>query len=188
MKIINLFSNRKHLIEQVKKLNAKAQKEFFELHAPALLMICRRYMKNDYDAEDVMLQGFLKIFNQIQQLQDDQKLQPWMKRIMVNTCLDSLRKQKIYFEDISAYDKGFDYEDLEVIDAIDVDQVIACLDNLPNGCRTIFNLYYVEGKKHKDIAELLNITQSTSKTQLSYAKKLLREMLTDKTNIKNKSI
>lgn len=178
MKIIKLFSEKNQLLELLKQQDRKSQQFVFELYAPKMLMICRRYIKDIYLAEDIMLQGFLKVFTQIHQLNEVVKLEPWIKKIMVNTCLDTLRKQKNMFEDLSEnYAETLEDPDEDNQTDYELETIINALDCLPIGAKTVFNLYYVESKKHKEIAKLLNISENTSKTQLAYAKKLLRQLL-----------
>ncbi len=183
MKIIKLFSVKENLIELLKQQNRKAQQQFFDRHAPSMMMVCRRYMKNDYEAEDTMLKGFLKVFNQINHLEDPTKVEAWLKKIMVNTCLDELRKQRLRFDDITddVFDDNDDDANAETID-VELQDILACLDELPKGSKTVFNLYYVDHKKHKEIAQILQISENTSKTQLAYAKKGLRILLEKKFN------
>jgi len=142
------------------------------------LGICRRYVKVLEDAEDVLIDTFFKIFTNIHQYKGAGSFEGWMKRIAVNQSLMLLRKKhnfKLTVEisniDIATPSKA--------LSSLQEDDVMALLEKLPTGYRTIFNMYVVEGYKHREIAEELGISINTSKSQLILAKKRLRNMLSD---------
>jgi len=163
------------LIENCIKGDMISQKQFFEQYGPYVKGVVWRYFKDDATIEDVFIQAMYKILTKLDSLDDRTKLLGWMKRIAVNECLMELRKNKNQFEEplsSVAYRVGDDdqYE-------LDVDKIKKALDLLPDGYRTVFNLYEIEGYKHREIAEILGISINTSKSQLIMAKKKLREIL-----------
>lgn len=170
-----------NLLEQCKKGDRAAQTQLFKLYSPLMLGICLRYAKNRHEAEDVMQEGFIKIFSNIQKFRDEGSFEGWMKRIMVNTSLNHYYKAK---KTIS--DKNFDdIREIE-IEALDDDlpkirfsqkEMLNAIRQLPDGYKQIFNMYVFEKYKHREIAELLNISVNTSKSQLSKARVFLKNIL-----------
>lgn len=182
-KIKALKQPLEHIITLCQKQNPSAQKELYQQYSPILFGICRRYIKVYEDAEDMLIEGFYKIFSKVGDFKGEGSFEGWMKRIMVNECLMFLRKKnnlhmtlEIMPEDVKMESKAqsnLQYED-----------VIQLLENLPTGYRTVFNLYVIEGYKHREIAELLGISINTSKCQLILAKKKLKDLLKKKQIIK----
>jgi len=181
--VLRLLSNRKtqfvtekELIYGIRKGNRQAQKALYEKYSPVLFGLCRRYVKSYEDAEDVMVDGFYKIMSKIDQYTGKGNFEGWMKRIMVNESLMHIRKRHNMnmTVEIADYDMPKDptiEQDLAAQDILDL------LDNLPTGYRTVFNMYVIEGYKHREIAEILEISINTSKSQLILAKKRMREMV-----------
>ena len=169
------------LIKEAKQGSTAAQKCLFDLFADKMLMVCRRYLKSKEDAEEILLDGFCKFFKTIQTFsyQNDAAVQGWVKRIMVNECLMLLRKKNVFsiVSETAA-------EDLPVkadaFDRLSAAEIFGLIVQLPLGYRTVFNLFAVEGMEHKEIARLLNISEGTSKSQLSKARSLLQKMLLQK--------
>lgn len=177
------------LLKGCKKQNAKAQRMLYDKYSPLMLGLCRRYVKGELEAEDVMIKGFMKVFSKINTFEEKGSFEGWMKRIMINESLGYIRKNKaMYLEtDIEAADKEPDLDKLST--ALEAKDLLRMINELPSGYRTIFNLFAIEGYSHKEIAELLGINENTSKSQLSRArmhlqKKLLAtERILDKKNI-----
>ena len=181
--VLRLLSNRKtefvtekELINGVRKGNRQAQQALYEKYSPVLFGLCRRYVKSYEDAEDVMVEGFYKIMSKIDQYTGKGNFEGWMKRIMVNESLMHIRKRHNLnmTVEIADYDMQKDptiEQDLAAQDILDL------LDKLPTGYRTVFNLYVIEGYKHREIAEILKISINTSKSQLILAKKRMKEMV-----------
>jgi RNA polymerase sigma factor (sigma-70 family) len=144
-------------------------------------MVCRRYVKNREDAEEMMLNGFYKFFKNLSSFsyQSDAALFAWMKKIMVNECLMFLRKKNVFTitSDLPSEEISLQEEALDNLSAAEIFNLVV---QLPVGYRTIFNLYEIEGMNHKEIAALLNISEGTSKSQLSKSKVLLQKMLLKK--------
>jgi len=126
-------------------------------------------------AKDLLQEAFIKAFKNLENLANDVAFAGWLKRIVVNTGLEYIRKKKYVFEDID--EQRDDFEENEPIAEVDVSSIHAAVKELPDGCRTVLSLYIFEGYKHSEIAEELGITESTSKTQYRHAKKLLKKKL-----------
>jgi RNA polymerase sigma factor (sigma-70 family) len=169
------------LIKEAKQGSAAAQKYLFDQLAEKMLMICRRYVKNQEDAEELMLDGFYKFFKNLSSFnfQGDAALYAWLKRIMINECLMFLRKKNVFTIVTEA-----EVEDIllqeEALNNLSADEIFKMIVQLPVGYRTVFNLYVIEGMTHKEVAALLNISEGTSKSQLSKAKVLLQKGLLQK--------
>ncbi len=142
-----------------------------------MLALCRRYTGNLHDAEDVMLEGFMKVFQKIGQYQGSGSFEGWIKRIMINEALGFLRKNKsMYVEtDIEELEEKPELDRLYT--ALEVEDLISMIDGLPPGYRIVFNLYAIEGFSHREIGRKLGISENTSKSQLSRARALLRKKL-----------
>jgi RNA polymerase sigma-70 factor, ECF subfamily len=145
-----------------------------------MIILCMRYITIREDAREAMMDGFLACFRNIGRFnyQGEGSLKAWLKKIMVNECLMRLRKQTIIWEELDEVKhEGYSEYGEKVLDAINVKEIIGMVQELPDGCRTIFNLYVFENKNHREIAELLEISESTSKSQLHRARALLKERL-----------
>ena len=170
--------NIPELIKEARHGSAAAQKCLFDLFSEKMMMICRRYVKNQEDAEELMLDGFYKFFKTMPSFsyQSDSALHAWLKRIMINECLMFLRKKTTFtiVAETAADEVPLQEEALNRLSAAEIFDLIV---RLPVGYRTVFNLYSVEGMSHKEIAQLLDINEGTSKSQLSKAKTVLQKML-----------
>ncbi|MDQ7918249.1 RNA polymerase sigma factor [Mesonia sp. MT50] len=177
MKIISLHNNEKKLIQRAAKNNRLAQQTLYEIHAPKMLSVCRMYIKDLHFAEDVMLKGFFKVFKNLDGFQHKGSFEGWVRRIMVREAIDFLRRKKeIQFSDrMEQYDAALDTDDYASAEAIQHLQEL--IDELPEGYKMVFVMYAVEGYKHQEIAELLHISEGTSKSQLFKARKVLQEKL-----------
>ena len=174
------------LIIACKKQNAKAQRALYDKHASYMLGLCKRYIKGEMEAEDVMIKGFMKVFTKIDLFEGKGSFEGWMKRIMINEALGYIRKNKsMYLEmEIEAADKEPDFDTLSTeLEAMDL---LKMVNGLPSGYRTIFNLYAIEGYSHKEIAELLGISENTSKSQLSRARMHLQKRLLESEKVLEK--
>ncbi len=163
------------IIQGCKKQKRKAQKALYDRYAPILFGLCKRYVSNRQDAEDVLVEGMYKIMVKIDQYSGQGSFEGWMKRIMVNEALMFLRKKQVFTVDIEKADHKSS-QMISVEDELAEKDILNLLDQLPAGYRTVFNLYVIEGYKHREIAELLGISINTSKSQLILAKKKLRSL------------
>ena len=166
-------------MEKCRKGDAKAQKQLYDMYSPLFMSIAMRYMKNIESAEDVMVMGFFKIFDNINKFKGEGSFEGWMKRILVNEALMQIRKHNnLYMTlELSEVDKA---DDASVINDMAYEDLLSLLEELPPGYRTIFNMYVIEGYKHREIAELLSISINTSKSQLILAKRRMRELIKKK--------
>jgi len=167
------------LIKKCIRQEKEAQKILFERYAPVLLGICRRYVLNMTEAEDILQEGFVKIFLNLGAFEGKGTLLNWMKKIMVNTAITYYHKNYKH-----RYHKEIDEAQSFVLPGNELtdmdftrDELLEVIDSLPEGYRMIFNLYAVEGYKHREIAEMLEIDVNTSKSQYSRAKKTIRSHL-----------
>ena len=172
------MENINHIIKLCKQMDKHAQKALYDAYAPILLGICMRYANSKAEAEDILQDGFVKIFINIKQYKESGSFEGWLKRIIVNTSITYLRlnKKRFYHLEIS------DIQDNTYVNAnINSDythaELLQTIRELPDGYKAIFNLFAIEGYSHKEIAGLLNIDVGTSKSQYSRAKKLLRKKL-----------
>lgn len=167
------------LIKGCIKREPKSQRALYEKFAGKMYAICLRYIKDEASAEDVLVKGFTKIFEKIEQYKGDGSFEGWMRRIMVNESLQCIRKNKNMHltADIETAHQVIDFEAIE--SQIAVDDLLKIIGELPDGYRTTFNLYVIEGYSHQEIADMLKISVNTSKSQLSRARALLRKALTD---------
>ena len=166
------------LVKEAKQGSASAQKCLFDLLADRMMLLCRRYVKNAEDAEEVLLDGFYKFYKNMPafQYQGDAALVAWLKKIMVNECLMLLRKKNVFtiVTESAAEEVPLQAEALDHLSAKEIFELVV---QLPVGYRTVFNLFEIEGMDHKEIATLLGIAEGTSKSQLSKAKNLLQKNL-----------
>jgi RNA polymerase sigma factor (sigma-70 family) len=160
------------------KNNAAAQEELYNRFSPRMLGVCYRFGKNREDAEDMMQEGFIKVFTQIHQYRNEGALEGWIRRIMVHTCINHLKKNKKFSESLDIIHANTMQISEEMIPAImQAKQVVECIRMLPLGYRTVLNLYAIEGFQHKEIASMLDIEESTSRSQYTRAKAMLEEIL-----------
>ncbi|TRZ44503.1 RNA polymerase subunit sigma-70 [Robertkochia solimangrovi] len=174
MKVIPLHRNESALIRKAVLGDREAQRLIYERHASKMLSVCRYYIHDLQFAEDVMIKGFFKVFSSLGEFQSKGSFEGWVRRIMVRECIDYLRVQKNVFkvEEVDEESVEFEmYEDLYV----DAEYIQRMIDNLPDGYRTVFLMYAIEGYSHKEISDLLSISESTSKSQLFKARKILKE-------------
>ena len=154
------------------------QKKLYDTLSGKMLFVCFRYCKNRDDAEDLLQEGFIKVFKHINTFKFEGSFEGWVRRIMVNTAINFItqQKQKYLFDDIDNVAIHLESE-LDAITQINEKDLLKILSLLPDGYRTVFNLFAIEGYSHKEIADLLNITEGTSKSQLSKAKAHLKKLL-----------
>lgn len=175
---VQKWDTEETLIRACQRGDAAAQREVYTRFSRRMLGVCTRYLKDPMEAEDVMISGFVRLFEKIEQFQFAGSFEGWIRRIMVNEALQQIRRshhlqletnvEEVY-HDAAVW--HLDSDELEVAD------LLALVNQLPDGYRTVFNLYAIEGYSHKEIAEQLSISESTSKSQLSRARALLQERL-----------
>ncbi len=164
----------------------KAQDAFFKTYNGLLFGVCLRYTKNRFEAEDVLQEGLVKIYKNMHMYSEGKSFEGWIRRIMINTAITYYRKMQkhAYHEDVSEVSVASSDSELFSECEFTKEELLNTINELPTGYRTVFNLYIIEGYKHKEIAEQLGIDINTSKSQLSRAKKLLQQKLNDLSVIK----
>ena len=165
-----------------KKQDRRGQKALYEMFAPKMLAIANSYVNNLHDAEDVLLHVFMKCFTRIDECRDWKSFPFWLRKMIVNDSITFIRKNKnVLYADVEIADDYSESTDEEYPEELNIEEI---LSRMPVGYRLIFNLYVFEDKKHSEIAAILNISEGTSKSQLSKAKKWLAEFLKAKQNEK----
>jgi RNA polymerase sigma factor (sigma-70 family) len=160
------------------KNNAAAQEALYNRFSPRMLGVCYRFAKNREDAEDMLQEGFIKVFTQMHQYRNEGALEGWIRRIIVHTCINNLKKNKKFADSLDLIHAKSVYINEELIPSImQAKQVVECIRMLPLGYRTVLNLYAIEGFPHKEIAMMLDIEESTSRSQYTRAKAMLEEIL-----------
>lgn len=165
-------------LERLKQKEVLACKQLYMQYADAMYNVCRRILQNQTEAEDALQDGFIKIFEHIHQFRNESSIGSWIKQIITNTCLNILKKKKIIWQEL---DEKSDRESESESDGdainFTIDEIKNAIEKLPNGYRVVFNLFMFENYSHLEIAKMLEITESTSKSQLFKAKKKLKEIL-----------
>lgn len=158
------------------KGDGSAQNELYKRYAPKLWGVCLRYAKNRMSAEDILQEGFIRIFTYLDKYQGHGSFEGWMRRTMVNTAINFYKKNLKSSKEME-YTEVFAAKSYEpdAISQISNEEVLSLIQELPQGYRTVFNLYVMEGYSHKDIGKELNISENTSKSQLSRARGILQD-------------
>lgn len=164
----------KTLIKECVKQKPKAQRELYELFAPKMMAVCMRYVKSTAEAEDILQEGFMKVFLKIKKFKDTGSLEAWVRKIMVNTAIDFIRKEKHYLHQLEIKEEILPGQREEIVSSLEAEQLLEIIQQLPDGYRWVFNLYAIEGYSHAEIAEQLQISESTSRSQYTRARALLR--------------
>lgn len=169
------------LVKRCRNNEAEAQRILFNRYAEPMMLVCLRYLSNREDAREALMDSFLRFFKSISRYEwrGEGSVRAWLKQITINQCLMRLRKKKLFFDELDETAQGENWirED-EALARLSVKEILKVLEELPEGYRIVFNLYVIEDMGHKDIAELLDISESTSKSQLHRARKALQEKLT----------
>jgi RNA polymerase sigma-70 factor (ECF subfamily) len=168
------------LIRGLTAQDRNAQKWLYERYAPLMFSVCKRYLRSREDAEEALVSGFYKVFSQIEAYSGAGSFEGWIRRIMVNEALMMLRKTQILTFPGELPAVEFQEDGFSIESDMSAREIMELLDALPNGYRTVFNLYVLEGYKHQEIADMLGISINTSKSQLILAKEKLRKLLQTK--------
>jgi RNA polymerase sigma-70 factor (ECF subfamily) len=177
LKIIALHNNERQLIKKSIKGDPQAQKQLYDRFSPKMLSVCRQYIKDLHFAEDVMIYGFVKVFNHLSSYQFKGSFEGWIRTIMVRESISYLRKRQFVVYDDEAMKEPHSNDLAPNTGVLDVEYVQHLIDGLPEGYKTVFLLNAIEGYGHKEIAEMLEITEGTSKSQLFKARKMLQDNL-----------
>ena len=168
----------KELIQRCLKDDAEAQRQLYERYAPKLWPVCLRYAKSRMSAEDIMQEGFIRIYRYLGHYKGEGSFEGWLRRTMVNTAINYYKKNlKQSNERNIDFVYGLKNDDVDAVSKMTADEILSVIRNLPDGYRTIFNLFVVEGYPHKEIAKILGISENTSKSQLSRARVILQEKI-----------
>ncbi len=155
--------------------NRHAQHQIYTRYASRMLSVCRQYAKDVHHAEDLMITAFMKVFANLKNFEHKGSFEGWIRRIMVNECISFIRAQKkiSFLEDEYYQEDAFN----NIESNLNVDDIQSLIDGLPDGYKMVFNLFAIEGYKHQEIAAMLGITESTSKSQLHHARKMLQQQV-----------
>lgn len=170
--------NEQILITQCLKNDRKAYNKLYESFAPQMMLVCRRYAKSSCDAEDILQEGFIKVFRYLKDFQFSGSFEGWIRRIMITTALNFYKKKRLYQNEaeLTYLPEGIVNAE-EVSSALVQAEIMVLVNKLPNGYRKVFNLNTIEGYSHKEISEMLDISISTSKSQLNRARMSLQKRL-----------
>jgi RNA polymerase sigma factor (sigma-70 family) len=178
MAVNEKYKDDKALVEGCAKGERPAQQELFNRFSGKMLSVCKRYAENQEEAEDMLQEGFLKVFVKIEFFKNEGSLEGWIRRIMVNTALDLLRKNKNLKNNVdleTTYNLSSNQEN--ALQSLGAEELMKMLNEMPVGYRTVFNLFVIEGYSHKEIGEMLEISENTSKSQFSRARAHLKNLL-----------
>ena len=177
MKLKKGISDQVQLIAGCKVGKPRAQKELFEQYASAMLSVCIRYVNDRETAQDLLQEGFIKLYTKIDTYSGNGSFAGWVRRIFVTTALEYLRQKDALKQsvNIEEYDNLITDHDIGVLDKLSADDLLDCISKLPDGYRTVFNLYAIEGYSHSEIADQLEISESTSRSQFMRARNILQQ-------------
>lgn len=173
---IGSMLNEKELIEGCRKGSRASQKALYDHFCKKMMVVCLRYAKSTAEAEDILQEGFVRVFQGLDGFRQDAKLETWMTRIMVNTALNHHRK-KLYLFPMVDIEKTDLTEDEISLSGLHFSELIKMIQTLPQGCQIVFNLFAIEGYSHSEISEKLGISEGTSKSQYARARMLLQEKI-----------
>ncbi|MCA0425988.1 MAG: sigma-70 family RNA polymerase sigma factor [Bacteroidetes bacterium] len=172
------------IVQACLRNEAKAQKALYDFFSRTMFAVCLRYCNTHEDAMDVLQEGFIKVFTRLNQFSGKGSLEGWMKRVFINTALEHYRVNKVYQEQSDVEMANDNPVDGYVLEKISQKEIFELLNQLAPGYRTVLNLYAIEGYNHAEIAEMLGISEGTSKSQLSRARSLFAQAYAKRNNIK----
>ncbi len=160
---------------------ATAQEALYNRFSPRMLGVCYRYARNREDAEDMLQEGFIKVYSQIHQFRGSGALEGWIRKIIVHTCINNIKKNKKFSDSVDlVHASSLPISDNSIPSMMQAKEVVECIRLLPIGYKTVLNLYAIEGFSHKEIGAILDIEESTSRSQYTRARALLEEILVKK--------
>ncbi|QCR23629.1 RNA polymerase sigma factor [Pontibacter sp. SGAir0037] len=178
---MNLFTKPKSdedkLIEGCIAGKREMQRYLYDLYSKKMMVVCLRYAPTSFEAEDIMQEGFVKVFSNLQNFKRDCPLEFWIRRIMVNTALKLLRQKSLLTVSHESDEAVNIYSDKVNLSGYSMDELLGMIQSLAPRYRMVFNLYAIEGYNHKEIGEMLGISEGTSKSQYSRARVILQSML-----------
>ncbi|MCH8904575.1 MAG: sigma-70 family RNA polymerase sigma factor [Bacteroidetes bacterium] len=172
------------LVEGCRNNDRKSQEALYRRYSKKMFGVCLRYAKDRSTAEDILQEGFIKVFNGLKKFRGDGSLEGWVRRIMVNTAIENYRKT-IRLHVVSDFEEN-GHEEFEetILQKMHVDEILKLVQNLPDGFRTVFSLYVIDGYTHKEVAKQLGISEGTSKSQLARARNVLKKRVTELYEVK----
>ena len=173
-----MLENKK-LIEACIKGDRQAQQDLYDLFSKRMFMVCLRYTKSQQEAEDVLQDSFIKVFKNLKGYRGESRFDYWIKRIVVNTALNSQRKKLYMYPMVDIDDVKNEFDQSKSLSNFQMEELLNMIRELPTGCQTVFNLFAIEGYSHKEIADMLKVSEGTSKSQFSRARKLLQEKIAE---------
>ena len=153
------------------------QEELYRRYSPKMYAVCLRYAGNAEEAEDILQEGFIKVFKKLNSFRSEGSFEGWIRRIFVNTAIEHFRRKRYLMPVTEKEENTIEGKYLSVLDDLAARDIMALVQDLSPGYRTVFNLYVVEGYTHKEIADMMGISEGTSKSQLSRAKVILQDMV-----------
>ena len=171
------MKEERQLVEQCKKGDAHAQERLYAQFSRQMYVICLRYTRSQLEAEDVLQEAFIKVFDKIEQFKGETTIGGWIKRIVVNTALNSQRSKLYMFPMTDVQELTTHQEEELTLSGFHLEELLEMIRSLPEGCQIIFNLYAIEGYSHREISEQLGISEGTSKSQYARAKQLLKNII-----------
>lgn len=169
------------ILEGCLRNDSNAQRELYNQYSPKMLAVCYRYAHNREDAEDMLQEGFIKVFLQLRTFENRGSFEGWIRKIIVHTCINILKKNKKFNESVDLiHASAIQIREDSVPAVVQVKQIVECIRTLPIGYRTVLNLFAIEGYSHREIAQLLDIEESTSRSQFTRAKSMLEDVLIKK--------
>lgn len=172
-----------HLIQRAKEGEEEAFKLLYDQHQRGLFLVCLRYGKNREDAEDYLQEAFIRIYRKLNLYDSSKgKFQDWAKRVTINVCLKALRKKSLYSTSIDDAQGIADTQQPDALSKLSLQELVLTVQNLPPGYRSVFNLYVIDGYAHAEIAKMLAISESTSKTQLMKARRLIQKKISERSD------
>jgi RNA polymerase sigma factor (sigma-70 family) len=171
-----------YLIQECIKNKPDAQRILFEKYAGKMMSLCKRYVNDQQEAQDILQVGFMKVFEYIHQYKNEGSFEGWMRKVFASIAIRHVKKKKIDFTAVDMLDDNAASEGPAIISKLSEEEIHQFIRSLPMGYRTVFNLHVIEGYSHDEIAELLNIKPATSRTQLLKARKLLQVLICKRNN------
>ncbi|MEZ5195063.1 MAG: sigma-70 family RNA polymerase sigma factor [Bacteroidales bacterium] len=166
------------LIKRCLSKDARAQEELYKRYAPKMYGVCLRFAKNQMEADDILQDGFIKVYLNLKSFRNEGSLEGWIRRTIVNTAINLYKKNAKYLKDIEIEKAAVVHDHEEgAVDKISAKELLELIKELPTGYKMVFNLNVIEGYTHKEISQLLDISENTSKSQLSRARQTLQNKL-----------
>ncbi len=173
----NQITPESDLISGCKQGDRRMQEEMYRRFSPRMYAVCLRYAGNAEEAEDILQEGFIKVFKKLDSFRGEGSFEGWVRRIFVNTAIEHFRRKR-YLQPVTEKEENtIEGKSLSALDGLAEKDILALIKQLSPGYRTVFNMYVIEGYTHKEIADMMGISEGTSKSQLSRAKVILQDMV-----------